>query len=500
MPDISVLWSERSTPPPVPRGVAEDLDLDRILTALVGADPYALRDWFTRPLLDAESVRHRREVFADLADDAVLAVFEEFADRMRRVRALRTRRELLQHPLQRDRCHLRTVEDYVDAVTRSAEALHAVPLSARALLRWREHLIAYVAGPEFTRLAADARALTRALDQVRYDLRIVDRTVEVSPAGDAPDYSAAITNLFARFGSGPPRRPHPAPGSIEPNHMDEQILEQVAALYPAEFRHLTEFARDHADFLAPHVVTFDREIQFYLHYLAFLRRLDTPTCLPALAVRGTPVYAEDAKDLGLLVEGVAVVGNSFSLSGAERVLVVTGPNQGGKTTFARTFGQLAHFAALGCPVPAREACLPLPDRVFTHFERPERPTDPDGRLAEELGRLRDTLAAATADSLIILNESFSATGTADAVRIGRAVLDRIVARGAIAVWVTFFDELAGGGPEIVSMVATTDPEDPARRTYRLERRPADGLAHAVVLAERFGLTADRVAARIPTCG
>jgi DNA mismatch repair ATPase MutS len=261
------------------------------------------------------------------------------------------------------------------------------------------------------------------------------------------------------------------------------------------FARLDEFGRRHASYADDVLITFDREVQFYLAYLSYIRPLEAaglPFCYPEVSTSDQRTQVDEAFDLALASKLTdsrkTVVGNSLRLDGPERVIVVTGPNQGGKTTFARMFGQLHYLASLGLPVPGRSARLFVPDRIFTHFEKEENVASLRGKLEDELVRMHEILGQATGRSVIVMNESFASTTLEDASFLGAEILRRITGRGLLGLYVTFIDQLASLTPACVSMVAGIDPANPADRTFKVIRKPADGLAYAAAIADKYGLT------------
>jgi DNA mismatch repair protein MutS len=102
--------------------------------------------------------------------------------------------------------------------------------------------------------------------------------------------------------------------------------------------------------------------------------------------------------------------------------------------------------------------------------------------------MHEILGQATGRSVIVMNESFASTTLEDASFLGAEILRRITGQGLLGLYVTFIDQLASLTPACVSMVAGIDPANPADRTFKVIRKPADGLAYAAAIADKYGLT------------
>ncbi len=489
---------------PAPACLA-DLNLDQVIAAITkGRDVPALRAVFHAPLDDPSDVAYRQEVFRDLSDDALRAHVEAFARSMRDYRAHARRAERIRNPLRRQRLRLDGASMYCAALTAITDVLSRHDLSSRGLRDIAAYLHDYVRSPAFVTLRNDVQRCERELDAVTYGLTVLEDRVRVRRASGQHDYGAAVARTFARFRRDTILEQERDEGDgIDMNYVEAAILELVARLYPDAFATLAAFAERYVDDVDPVVERFEREVQFYLAYLAYTQRFEPMGlrfCLPEVVTADKQVQARDTFDLALAdtlrEEDGAIVCNDFRLDAAERMLVVTGANQGGKTTFARMFGQLHYLAALGCPVPGRAARLFLFDELLTHFDREEDLRTLQGKLQEELTRLQALLDRATSRSIVIMNEAFSSTAADDALALGRDTLERLLATDVLGVYVTFVEELSRFDARIASVTATVDPDQPARRTFKLVRKPADGHAHALAIARAYRLTYDELRLRL----
>lgn len=440
VPSILYLTSETRNAPGWEPGspLFRDLNLDQVIASVVkGKDAYDVRPFLYQPLPDIDGIVFRQGVFADLEDPETYAILARFAKAQLvatfayRVKDLREDDLGFNH-YHRERFFMNAVAQYCSTVSALEAGLAASTVRSRALLELRDYLSRYVASPEFRVLTTETATLEAALDDVRYCVLVRGDRITVGLYDGEADYSENVARTFERFRQG-------AVENYLPNFRDMDsfagagVLDLVAKVFPELFAQLT--ARE-----------------------------------------------------------VPVVCNDLTLAAAERILVVSGPNNGGKTTFARTFGQLHYLARLGLPVPGRDAQFYLCDRIFTHFEKEEQITTLAGKLQDELNRLRADFDEATPASVFILNELFNTTSARDGLFLSVRILERVTALDALCVCVTFLDELASLNEKVVSMVATVVPDDPATRTYKVVRRPADGRAYARALAQKYGLTYDQLSA------
>jgi hypothetical protein len=482
-----------------------DLNLGQIVASITaGREEYNLKPFFHTPVSRVETIHYRHEILRDLENRALLGHIGSFAQKMRAMRGHLAQADKLRYKYQKERWFLEAADIYCDAVSGLAHDLTLADPRSRGFQAFREYLTTYTRSDDFASLFAETRKLKADLSGVRYCLHIKGNRIKVNLYGSEPDYSAEVLQEFEKFKQGSVKE-YRFDFSADPemNHIEAAVLDRVALRYPGIFSSLDQYCLRHREFLDDTIGGYDREVQFYVACLEHIGRFQSaglPFCYPTVTDRSKEVYGHEVFDLALanalLRKSAPVVTNDFYLKDPERIFVVSGANQGGKTTFARTIGQLHYLASIGCPVPGREARLFLFDRLFTHFEREEDLQNLSGKLEDDLLRIHGILERATPSSILIMNESFSSTTLRDALFLGKQVMQRIIRLDMLCVSVTFLDELASLSENTVSMVSTVVPEDPALRTFKIVRRPADGLAYAMAIAEKYRLTYESVKERI----
>lgn len=188
------------------------------------------------------------------------------------------------------------------------------------------------------------------------------------------------------------------------------------------------------------------ELAFYIGCLnlhAKLGELGEPVCLPVPAAAGQRTLSfANLYDAALaLSSGRPVVGNELKADGKD-LIIVTGANTGGKSTFLRSLG-LAHvMMQAGMFVPALQFCGETANGLFTHFKREEDATMESGKWDEELSRMSTIVDHLQANAAVLFNESFASTNEREGSEIAAQIVDALLERGVRAFFVTHLYEFA----------------------------------------------------------
>jgi hypothetical protein len=203
---------------------------------------------------------------------------------------------------------------------------------------------------------------------------------------------------------------------------------------------------------ADHIVGFFEmlraELAFYVGALNLHERLSrrgSPTCFPhAEAIGSRRLRFDGLYDVSLaLTMDRRIVGNGVDAD-RRNLVVITGANQGGKSSFLRSVGLAQWMMQSGLFVGAESFAAEVVTRLFTHYRREEDETMRSGKLDEELSRMSDIADAIDANALVLFNESFTSTNEREGSEIARQIVSALLESGVKVFFVTHLYTFAHG--------------------------------------------------------
>lgn len=233
--------------------------------------------------------------------------------------------------------------------------------------------------------------------------------------------------------------------SVQINN-NEELQKDVEYLQEFTLQHILGIFQAYISEMMLFYSHFTEETAFYMGVVNFMKRMEElyiTLVMPKPQKTGTK--NTEFKKLYELSMAVYMqkkpVGNDISLHN-NILVMVTGANQGGKSTFLRSYGIAQVLMQCGMPVPADSFLAPLYSQIFTHFTRREDEQLNNGRLQAELERMSQMVSAAKPHSLFLLNESFASTTEKEGSQIAGGILHAFYEKEITTIMVTHLFQLA----------------------------------------------------------
>lgn len=199
-------------------------------------------------------------------------------------------------------------------------------------------------------------------------------------------------------------------------------------------------AAQSADHIESYFSMLRSELGFYIGCLNLKDQLQAkgePTCFPTPAAWNPPeLLHSNLRDVSLALRSDnRIVGNDVDARG-KMLVIITGANSGGKSTFLRSVGLAQLMMQSGMFVAAESYRASVSNGIFTHFIREEDASMRSGRLDEELSRMSAITDLISSNSLMLFNESFAATNEREGSEIARQIVRALIHAGIKVLFVT----------------------------------------------------------------
>lgn len=297
------------------------------------------------------------------------------------------------------------------------------------------------------------------------------------------------------------------------DRLSDSMKQVVTEIMARIVGNIKDVLRKHVNVNGYTFISLMPEIIFYIRWAELVDKIQAkglPMCkAEILPVENREIEATDLYNLKLAIkvvngEDINIVTNKIEFNDdVGRIFILTGPNRGGKTTVTQALGLAVLMAQCGIYVPCSSFRLSPCDNIYTHFPADENDTVDLGRLGEESSRLADIFNNATEKSLLLLNESLATTNVTEGVYIATDVVKSMRYLGVRCIFNTHMHELAAnvskmnsaveGSSKIESMVTGVDKGE---RSFKLYINPPQGLSYAKDIAEKYGVTFDKIKSTI----
>ena len=473
-----------------PRGcMYQDLNLDQIIGQIENAWGDKVRQYFNYLPADEECSRYRGDVTRDIMCDQVYDILYRFVNAYRESVKIGAKREVVRMAVQKHIYLIREIDIYCNALVTLKMELEKCDLRSEGMKSLVEYLDTYLQSDQYQAMEERAKDLRGQLDNVRLKIAFENNQVIVEILTDSTEQRESIGSIAGPFLD-----------NVDLTVFEQEVLMIFQKKRPDLLKAAELFYKKFSSYAQETVRRFAEEVCYYLAYYAFVKKMEAydysfahPENAEIGSMEGREVY-----DLALACANVSkdlpVVRNDFAYDTGKTFFVLTGPNQGGKTTFARCLGQLVFFARMGLMVPAKSARIPYFHRILTHFSVEESVETGRGKLKEELMRLAPMMEERFEKAFVVINELFTTAANYDANIMGKNVLKRFINAKCMGIYVTHLKELADADEAVQMIQATLDAS--RKQTFRIMNGAAPDIAYAQNQVEKHRRTYEQLKERL----